>query len=404
MQGRRPPGQVDGPLILDDWGESDRAQEPGIEDEIFDRLPDTRAFTCRLTRCNLTRWMGWLDAAKDHDSSWHSRAAAYLFMGIAHGWATKTPKGFSIQSLVLKTGGLAAKEPAKSSTGAKADPLQQARTQCQNGMHLSLHALLEPGFRGRVRMIVDILEPPRRLHGEATKHCRNGETTARYYAEAATGELWAPVLTAMARTFDQGEKLERWGVMTYVPPAVLEKLDFEHPLVTSQQAIAEEAGRLLVHGMSHIARGFLPNAAMYPGKLGVLGHDNPHQVRKGLHQMQADWAVWNDVAEKTKNMTFWPARLRRSMFSQPLVRDLFRLALQGAWNLTACLAACHKCIYGGLHGTKAVEDSFQRERTSERKERARKEMSNLRVWRLPVLKMSCPSSTGTGKSEAIRWF
>ena len=79
--------------MLHEWGESDRSLEPGIEEAIWNRLPETPSFTQRLQKRSLTGWMGWLNAAKEHDKAWHSRAAACMFMGFVHGWMKQALQG-----------------------------------------------------------------------------------------------------------------------------------------------------------------------------------------------------------------------------------------------------------------------------------------------------------------------
>eukprot|EP00974_Lingulodinium_polyedra_P023678 2288515-Lingulodinium_polyedra.AAC.1 len=96
-----------------------------------------------MPKSSLTRWMGWLDASSAFEEAWHSRLAAYLFMGMTHGWLSRSSKSLSLQALMPKAGETAA-EPPKAKTARKDDPLAQARKICQNARHISAHALMEP--------------------------------------------------------------------------------------------------------------------------------------------------------------------------------------------------------------------------------------------------------------------
>ena len=209
-------GRWAGPKILDDWGEGHRIHEDGIMEEVWNRLPTTRTFQCRLKKCSLTRWMGWLDAAADHDSGWHSRAVVYCFMGLSHGWLRKTTKSFDLTSLVKRTGGARPSEPAKKSTASHCQPIEVARSVLQNNMHIAVHALLEDGFRERARMICDVMSPARLLHGVSVKECRSAETTMAYYSRCSTGENWVPCLSDIVQTLQTGDLLERWGLVTTI--------------------------------------------------------------------------------------------------------------------------------------------------------------------------------------------
>ena len=98
-----PMGEWLTPLIADDWGEASGPLDDDALADIWSRLPSSDTFTTRGTRCSLTRWMGWLDAAAAHDKGWHSRLAAYIFMGLSHGWLTKESKQFLLQPLLQKS-------------------------------------------------------------------------------------------------------------------------------------------------------------------------------------------------------------------------------------------------------------------------------------------------------------
>ena len=81
-----------------------------IESEVWDRVPTSDTFACRGPKCSLTRWMGWLDAARSFDAGWHSRLAAYIFQGLAQGWLSLDGKNLQLQDLVKKAG-TAVEEP-----------------------------------------------------------------------------------------------------------------------------------------------------------------------------------------------------------------------------------------------------------------------------------------------------
>ena len=174
------------PEILDDWGEQDRRHEENIESEVWDRVPTSDTFACRGPKCSQTRWMGWLDAARSFDAGWHSRLAAYIVQGLAQGWLSLDGKNLQLQDLVKKAG-TAVEEPKKQKTGKHEDVLAQARKVAKNSMHITVYALLEPGFRGRCRMIIDLLQPPRlstafQLCSPLSLHCWQGPEPGTPYS------------------------------------------------------------------------------------------------------------------------------------------------------------------------------------------------------------------------------
>ena len=196
-------------------------------------------------------------------------------MGLSNGWMTKANNTFTLAPMIRKVAGEAGAEPPKRTTARGQDPLQRAREVCNNAMHISVHALLEPGCRERARMIPDLLAAPRLYHGRSTKGCRSPASTLEYYARAATGTGWAPVLQAMVETLKHGDLVECWGLETQTADMHLASLDLEHPRVVSMQGVAAEAGELVTQGLAHLSRGFLLHNHMWPGKLVALGSPDP---------------------------------------------------------------------------------------------------------------------------------
>ena len=159
--------------------------------------------------------------------------------------------------------------------------------------------------------------------------CRSGPKTLEYYAQCATGQVWATTLWDVAMVLSSGDQLEWWGLRTVWSAEELSSLDAEHPVVETDQAVAAEAGTLMLQTVRHCCRGHLPQSHQWPGKLAALGLEDP-AVREECHkEMQQDLEILADANKKASKLAWWPMRLKRSFFSQPLTRDIFKAAASG---------------------------------------------------------------------------
>jgi hypothetical protein len=367
--------------ILHDLGE-DLDHHGGYED-LWERLPSLPVFQQRGPECSMGRWFGWHDCAAFHDGGWHARLAVYIFIGLQSNWLKPGGDMPNIAPVRVKVDHRT--EPPQVGTKAGANPLAHARAVCHNSMHLAVLLLADRRNQNRCRLLVHLHAPIRLWHGLHSQQCKSQAGNARFMAECASGEGWLPHWNQVHMCATNLCVLAECGFITEVPPSLKEQLTLDHTLVLDQDHMAMNMGVLTMALLKHNTNSKLVNFAMWPGKFALLGHPDEKQRDCCLASMQADWQVFRE-ASAFEGRQKWKARLKRCCLKLPLVYDTFVLAERCQFKYRAVLGAIQRACYQGLNFSRLIEDQNQRQRGKEERDRPAKEMSRVKVWRIPVQK------------------
>eukprot|EP00971_Amphidinium_carterae_P160327 3178407-Amphidinium_carterae.1 len=227
-------------------------------------------------------------------------------------------------------------------------------------MHFAATIYLDEGKRNMTQLIVALTAPVRKFHGLVAKNLRSVEEARRHYTAMASG---SSLCEALSKTFELLQSRELWqSVQLEVVRGAKEvgitsrddgQILCEDLMVSRAATLCMDlAGQLLKHSSLH--------HRAWPLKFGEY-NSSPIAT---LALMKADWAAHKWLSD-TPPTRASHQMLERSLFKDPLVEKLFKVAEHHNFEPSAELMVAHARLFGGFGQTKIVEDSFQRLRREE---------------------------------------
>jgi len=295
--------------ILSDTGDASRIAEDGIELETWRSIPD--AFQQKMQKVSMSRWFGWVDSAQSMLQVWHRRLLVYLYISMAEGWVQHSAASDFIK--VVKV----SKQPAECEQVEDALPtardlpeLQKLRLQCKNSLQLTTTMLMDPDLRQLVHAIVLALGPFKAWHSRQLKALKSVGGSARFYMEEAHGASMDSLRAVAGKMADVGfwQELGLWAPGDAKPFA---DEGASHPVVLSNDAVADQVGSLILPLLRHRSRSMLMHTRGLPhcfaGLLDVSGSG------KTLLWMQKLDECWNGGVAEAKGIFWTRLRGRSSM-------------------------------------------------------------------------------------------
>ena len=290
--------------ILSDTGDASRIAEQGIELETWRSIPD--AFQHKMQKVSMSRWFGWVSSAQSMLQVWHRRLLVYLYISMAEGWVQHAAASDFIKVVKVSRG------PAEVEGGEDTLPtardlpeLQKLRLQCKNSLQMTTTMLMDPDLRQLVHAIVLVLGPFKLWHVGQLKALQSVDGSAKFYMEEARGASMDSLRAVAGMMADTGfwQELGLWAPGDAKPFA---DEGASHPLVLSNDAVADQVGSLILPVLRHRSRSMmlltrgLPH--IFAGLLDVT------EAGRILEWMQKLDECWNSGVAEAKG-PFW-SRLR----------------------------------------------------------------------------------------------
>ena len=114
----------------------------------------------------------------------------------------------------------------------------------------------------------------------------------------------------------------------------------------------------------------------WPGRLAALLL--PGEDQKVLDELKADHAAY--LGASSQEAIFWKRLCKRSIMGQARMRQFVSMAQDTDFKPSAALRHVAELTFGGVTGTKMIEDSNKVQRAAESSKNFSKKLSNQRAW------------------------
>lgn len=360
--------------ILRDTGDLDSLSDPMVAAGIAQSLPEH--FSRMQPKISMTRWFGFVDAAREFLPKWHRRLLVQMMLCLQTGVFQSDKASDSLAAVSLPSEASSSGE--RVSTSRESEEIRKLRLACRNTLELITLVPGDAHLHRTCKLICAVLEPMREWDTQQSRMLRSSPEALLWYKWESLGHGWAS-LNAIARlTHDQGTlaDLGVGHVDSQVSPGGLSAVSL--PLVNETRS-ARAFGDLVVGLLG--ARLQTESCYTQGLPLRLAGLLDEAAAPRVIQELWEDLRAWEMIRESKGH--FWKRVKARSPFELVFVQQVVACLQLSDWSMTDGLKRVPEGVFSCPGQTKLIEDGFQKERHAE-SQNANRRMALSRIWLSPV--------------------
>lgn len=356
------------PLILEDWGIV--GQDIRRADFINMLREDWSTHFVGAT-VKMCRFANWVDAAKQHDRSFHWTLLRVLYLGLQTDAFSAEKLEKAIANVELPK---ASDERTPVSRGN--DCLKSFREANKNLLQLACQVLSDPMTQSLCRILSSIVAPVREAYGLLATKLRSTSAMRTWSLELARGAWWAPLASTL-RLLSDASVLEHIKLDINVTALDMQLAD-DHPRVATNDHICSVACRyaLALVGARCCRLSFL--WAGWTGLQALLISDEAGEVTATAQLLLDQEAALRAASLRTE--AFWKKLTQRSPLRHAPVQQLLRMLRASGNMVDARLQRVVAQRLSGIGQSKCAEDAFNMGRRLEQSASNKSALPAWRVW------------------------